>query len=88
MVSAASPRADDPKMVETWFDRNWIIIVTFGNYFRYKPTTRRFVPIFYGDLRPAGAQTVCLLRFMLQMYNTQQKTFLLKITIHQRTPLW
>jgi len=35
--------------------------------------TRRLVPIFYGKIRPAGAQTVWLLHFMLQMYATQQK---------------
>ena len=37
----------------------------------------RFVPIFYGNLRPDGAQTIWLLRFMLQMYTTQQKTSIL-----------
>jgi hypothetical protein len=49
----------------------------FGNLFWYKPTTRRCVPNFYGNLRPAGAQTVWLLHFMLQMYATQQKTSIL-----------
>ena len=33
----------------------------------------RLAPIFYGKLRPAGAQIVWLLHFMLQMYATQQK---------------
>ncbi len=47
-------------------------------FFWYKPTTRRLVPIFYGNLRPAGAQTIWLLDFMLQMYATQQKTSLRK----------
>ena len=44
--------------------------VMFGNLFRYKPTTRRLVPIFY-------AQTIWLLHCMLQMYATQQKTSIL-----------
>jgi hypothetical protein len=39
--------------------------------------TRRLVPIFYGKLRPAGAQTVWLLHFMVQMYATQRKTSIL-----------
>ena len=47
------------------------------DFFWYKPTTRRLVPIFYANLRPAGAQTVLLLRFLLQMYATQQKTSIL-----------
>ena len=34
-------------------------------FFLYKLTTRRLVPIFYGNLRPAGIQTVWLLHFML-----------------------
>ena len=51
--------------------------MSFGNLFWYKPTTRRLVPNFYGNLRPAGAQTVWLLHFMLQMYATQQKTSIL-----------
>jgi hypothetical protein len=49
----------------------------FGNLSRCKPTTRRLVPNFYGNLRPAGAQTVWILHFMLQMYATQQKTSIL-----------
>jgi hypothetical protein len=49
----------------------------FGNLFRYKPTMRRLVPIFYGNLRLAGAQTIWLLHFMLQMCATQQKTSIL-----------
>ena len=40
-------------------------------------TYHRLVPNFYGNLRPAGAQTVWLLHFMLQMYATQQKTSIL-----------
>ena len=51
--------------------------MSFGNLFWYKPTTRRLVPNFYGNLRPAGTQTVWLLHFMLQMYDTQQKTSIL-----------
>ena len=51
--------------------------MTFGNLFRYKHTTRRLAPNFYGNLRPAGAQTVLLLHFMLQMYATQQETSIL-----------
>ena len=43
----------------------------FGNLFQYKSTTRRLVPIFYGNLRRAGAQTVWLLRFMLICYTTK-----------------
>ena len=58
------------------------------DFFRYKPTMHRRVPIFCGNLRPAGAKTVWLLYFMLQMYATQQKTFLLKISIQQRTTPW
>ena len=58
------------------------------DFFQYKPTTRRGVPIFYGNLRPAGAKTVWLLPFMLQMNTTQEKTTLLKITNQQRTPPW
>jgi hypothetical protein len=49
----------------------------FGNLFWYKPTTRRLVPNFYGNLRPAGAQTVWLLHCMLQMCTTQQKPSIL-----------
>jgi hypothetical protein len=40
-------------------------------------TTCRLVSIFYGNLRPVGAQTICLLHFMLQIYTTQQKTSIL-----------
>ena len=49
----------------------------FGNVFWYKLTTRRLVPNFYSNLRPAGVQTIWLLHFMLQMYATQQKTSIL-----------
>jgi hypothetical protein len=38
---------------------------------------RMRVPIFYSNLKPAGAQTIWLLHFMLQMYATQQKTSIL-----------
>ena len=41
--------------------------MSFGNFFGTSLRTRRLVPIFYGNLRPAGAQTVWLLRFMLQL---------------------
>jgi hypothetical protein len=61
----------------TGFHPSWSSFVTFGNLFRYKPTTRRLVPVFCGNLRPVGAQTVWLLHFMLQMYAIQQKTSIL-----------
>ncbi len=60
----------------TGFHPSWSSFVMFGNLFRYKPTTRRCVPIFYGNLRPVGAQTVWLLHFMLQMYATQKTSIL------------
>jgi len=41
--------------------------VTFGIFSGTSLRTRRLVPIFYGKLRPAGAQTVWLLHFMLQL---------------------
>ncbi len=71
-----------------WLSSELEQFITFGNLFWYKPTTHRLVPNFYGNLRPAGAQTIWLLHFMLQMYTTQQKTSLLKITIQQRTTPW
>ena len=40
-------------------------------------STSQLRSIFYGKLRPAGAQTIWLLHFMLQMYATQQKTSIL-----------
>jgi len=50
--------------------------VTFGIFSGTSLRTSRLVPIFYGKLRPAGAQTVWLLHFMLQLttlsYSTQQ----------------
>ena len=51
--------------------------MSFGIFSGTSLRTRRLVPIFYGKLRPAGAQTVWLLHFMLQMYATQQKTSIL-----------
>ena len=57
---------------KTCFDPSWITW-NIWDFFRYKPTLRRLVSIFYGNLRPAGAQAVWLLPFMLQMYATQTK---------------
>ena len=68
--------------IVTWFGPNWITLYCL-EFFWYKPTIRRLVPIFYGNLRPAGAKTVWLLCFMLKTYATQQKTSLLKKTFNK-----
>ena len=41
--------------------------MTFGIFSGTSLRQRRLVPIFYGNLKPAGAQTVWLLHFMLQL---------------------
>ncbi len=57
-------------------DKDWLGLILAGavcniwDFFWYNPTTRRLVPILYGNLRPAGAQTVLLLHFMLQINAT------------------
>jgi hypothetical protein len=48
-----------------WLSSQLEQFVMFGNLFQYKPTTRRLIPNFYGNLRLAGAQTIWLLHFML-----------------------
>jgi len=52
---------------QTGFDPSWISLFHLGILSGTSLRTRRLVPIFYGNLRPAGAQTVWLLRFMLQL---------------------
>ncbi len=49
--------------------------------------SRRLVPIFYGNLRPAGVQTVWLLRFLLQL-TTLLSTLLYVVTTqtNKKTP--
>ena len=67
----------DPRGQETGFDPSWISLFHLGIFSGTSLRTRRLVHIFYGKLRPAGAQTVWLLHFMLQMYATQKKTSIL-----------
>ena len=62
----------------TGFDPSWSSLCRLGFFSGASLRTRRLVLIFYGNLRPAGAQTVWLLHFMLQMlHTTQQKTSIL-----------
>ena len=51
----------------TGFDPSWISLFHLAICSGTNLRSRRLVPIFYGNLRPAGAQTVWLLRFMLQL---------------------
>ena len=62
---------------ETGFDPSWSSLCHLGICSGTNLRLRRLVPNFYGNLRLAGAQTVWLLHFMLQMYTTQQKTSIL-----------
>ena len=52
---------------ETGSHPSWANSLHLGFFSGTSLRTRRLVPIFYGNLRPAGAQTVWLLRFMLQL---------------------
>ena len=61
----------------TGFDPSWSSLCHLGICSGTNLRLRRLVPNFYGNLRLAGAQTVWLLHFMLQMYTTQQKTSIL-----------
>jgi hypothetical protein len=58
-----------PPLHEVWtgFDPSWSSLCRLGFFSGTSLRTRRLVPIFYGNLRPAGAQTVWLLHFMLQL---------------------
>jgi hypothetical protein len=51
----------------TGFDPSWSSLCHLGFFSGTSLRTRRLVPIFYGNLRPAGVQTVWLLHFMLQL---------------------
>ena len=51
----------------TGFDPSWSSLCRLGFFSGTSLRTRRLVPIFYGNLRPAGVQTVWLLNFMLQL---------------------
>jgi hypothetical protein len=51
----------------TGFHPSWSSLCRLGFFSCTSLRTRRLVPIFYGNLRPAGVQTVWLLRFMLQL---------------------
>jgi hypothetical protein len=58
----------------TGFDPSWSSLCRLGICSGTNLRLCRLVPNFYGNLRLAGAQTVWLLHFMLQMlYTTQQK---------------
>jgi hypothetical protein len=63
----------------TGFDPSWSSLCRLGICSGTNLRLRRLVPNFYGNLRLAGAQTVWLLHFMLQMLYTytQQKTSIL-----------
>ena len=54
-------------MMRTGFDPIWSSLCRLGFFSGTSLHRRRLVPIFYGNLRPAGAQTVWLLHFMLQL---------------------
>jgi hypothetical protein len=62
----------------TGFVPSWSSLCRLGFFSGTSLRVRRLVPIFYGNSRPAGAQTVWLLHFMLQLtilsYSTQQNT--------------
>jgi hypothetical protein len=63
---------------QTGFHPSWSSFCRLGICSGTNLRLRRLVPNFYGNLRLAGAQTVWLLHFMLQMlYTTQQKTSIL-----------
>jgi len=47
----------------------------FGIFSGTSLRTRRLVPIFYGKLRPAGAQTVWLLHFMINVCYTTKNLY-------------
>jgi hypothetical protein len=64
-------------LLRTGFDPSWSSLCHLGICSGTNLRLRRLVPNFYGNLRLAGAQTVWLLHFMLQMYTTQQKTSIL-----------
>jgi hypothetical protein len=51
----------------TGFDPSWSSLCCLEFFSGTSLRTRRLVPIFYGNLRPAGAQTIWLLHFMLQL---------------------
>jgi len=57
------------KILNRWtgFDPSGISLFHLGFFSGTSLCTCRLVPIFYGTLRPAGAQTVWLLHFMLQL---------------------
>jgi hypothetical protein len=65
------------KTMKTGFHPSWSSLCHLGICSGTNLRLRRLVPNFYGNLRLAGAQTVWLLHFMLQMYTTQQKTSIL-----------
>ncbi len=52
---------------KTGFHPSWSSLCHLGFFSGTSLRTRRLVPISYGNLRPAGGQTVWLLRFMLQL---------------------
>jgi hypothetical protein len=56
-----------PIQDKTGFHPSWSSLCCLGFFSGRSLCTRRLVPIFYGNLRPAGVQTVWLLRFMLQL---------------------
>jgi hypothetical protein len=66
-----------PAVHQTGFDPSWSSLCHLEICSGTNLRLRRLVPNFYGNLRLAGAQTVWLLHFMLQMYTTQQKTSIL-----------
>jgi len=61
-----SPNGPERELL-TGFDPSWSTLCRLGLFSGTSLRTRRLVPIFYGNLRPAGVQTVWLLHFMLQL---------------------
>jgi hypothetical protein len=72
-----NPLENQEPSYQTGFHPSWSSLCHLGICSGTNLRLRRLVPNFYGNLRLAGAQTVWLLHFMLQMYTTQQKTSIL-----------
>ncbi len=73
----------------TGFDPSWISLFHLAICSGTNLRSRRLVPIFYGNLRSAGAQTIWLLRFMLQL-TTLLSTLFYVVTTHtnKKTPFY
>ena len=68
----------------TGFDPSWSSLCCLGFFSGTSLCTRRLAPIFYGKLRPAGGQTIWLLRFMLQLTPQSKYSTLCSNNTHEQ----